>query len=42
MFFPLEAVAKNYDWGTPGAMSAFVTGVPSELPEAELWFGANP
>ena len=42
MFFPLEAVAKNYDWGTPGAMSAFVTGVPSELPEAELWFGAHP
>ena len=41
MFFPLEAVAKNYDWGTPGAMSVFVTGVPSELPEAELWFGAH-
>ena len=42
MFFELEAVAKNYDWGTPGAMSGFVTGVPSELPEAELWFGAHP
>jgi mannose-6-phosphate isomerase len=42
MFFPLEAVAKNYDWGTPGAMSGFVSGVRTKLPEAELWFGAHP
>jgi len=42
MFFALEAVAKNYDWGTPGAMSGFVSGVRSKRPEAELWFGAHP
>ena len=42
MFFALEAAAKNYDWGTPGAMSGFISGVRSNRPEAELWFGAHP
>lgn len=42
MFHSLIALPKNYSWGTPGAMSGFVSGVRSELPEAELWFGAHP
>lgn len=32
---------KNYDWGTPNAMSALQGLPPTSQPEAELWFGSH-
>ena len=42
MFFPLTSLPKNYDWGTPGALSRFTGQPTSDTPEAELWFGPHP
>ena len=39
MFYELASIAKNYAWGTPGALSRFTGASDSNLPEAELWFG---
>jgi mannose-6-phosphate isomerase len=38
----LRSVPKNYDWGTPNAMSELQGLAPTALPEAELWFGSHP
>ncbi|MCF8523141.1 MAG: mannose-6-phosphate isomerase, class I [Pontimonas sp.] len=42
MFARLRSVPKNYDWGTPNAMSALQGLPPTNQPEAELWFGSHP
>jgi mannose-6-phosphate isomerase len=42
MFARLTSSPKNYDWGTPDAMSIFTNTPVTGLPEAELWFGAHP
>ena len=42
MFARLRSVPKNYDWGTPNAMSALQGLPPTDQPEAELWFGSHP
>ena len=42
MFARLRSVPKNYDWGTPNAMSELQGLAPTAQPEAELWFGSHP
>ena len=42
MFSRLRSVPKNYDWGTPAAMSQLQGLDPTHQPEAELWFGSHP
>ena len=42
MFSRLRSVPKNYDWGTPNAMSELQGLAPTHQPEAELWFGSHP
>ena len=42
MFSRLRSVPKNYDWGTPDAMSQLQGLDPTHQPEAELWFGSHP
>ena len=39
MAFPLRAEVKHYDWGIPGALSKALGLEPSDMPEAELWWG---
>ena len=36
------SVPKNYDWGTPDALSLLRGTAPSGQPEAEIWFGPHP
>lgn len=38
----LSSQPKNYDWGTPNALSLLMGHAPSGKPEAELWFGPHP
>lgn len=38
----LSTKPKNYDWGTPDALSRLMGHAPSGKPEAELWFGPHP
>lgn len=38
----LSSVPKNYDWGTPDALSALRGEAPTGKPEAEAWFGTHP
>lgn len=38
----VESVPKNYDWGTPNALSLLRGTAPSGQPEAEIWFGPHP
>jgi mannose-6-phosphate isomerase len=42
VFSRLRSVPKNYDWGTPNAMSELQGLAPTHQPEAELWFGSHP
>ena len=42
MFARLRSVPKNYEWGTPNAMSTLQGVAPTHQPEAELWFGSHP
>lgn len=38
----LSSVPKNYDWGTPDALSLLRGDPPTGQPEAEAWFGPHP
>lgn len=38
----LTGRTKNYAWGSTTAFSSLTGADPSELPEAEIWYGAHP
>lgn len=38
----LTGPKKNYAWGSTTAFSSLTGAEPSELPEAEIWYGAHP
>ncbi len=42
MLVPLTNVPRNYDWGSREAIARLQGRPPSDVPEAEVWFGDHP